>query len=171
MKVVDKVETKEELLSETQENDLFYQLVRGKDITETIETKRGSFIVKFPKEKDIIKIGRLCALRRGGIAATNYDAATDQNIYVTSFLDIVVLSGPAWYENAKNENKNFGWEEMPDIDFVNDVYMKAYTFRNKVQEQFRNENRAGDNKETGNKNISKTVQDGLFEGINSRNKR
>lgn len=51
MKVVDKVETKEELLSETQENDLFYQLVRGKDITETIETKRGSFIVKISKRK------------------------------------------------------------------------------------------------------------------------
>ncbi len=167
MKIVDKIEPKDDVLTEKQENDLFYQLVRGKDITENVETKRGSFEVKFPKEKDIIKIGRLCALRRSGIAASNYDAATDQNIYVTSFLDIVVLSGPAWFENAKKENKNFSWEEMPDMDFVNDVYMKAYTFRNKVQEQLRAETDSGNDKESGDKNVSETVQDGLFEGVSS----
>lgn len=167
MKIVDKIEAKDDVLTEKQENDLFYQLVRGKDITETVETKRGSFEVKFPKEKDIIKIGRLCALRRSGIAASNYDAATDQNIYVTSFLDIVVLSGPAWFENAKKENKNFSWEEMPDMDFVNDVYMKAYTFRNKVQEQLRAEADSGHDKESGDKDVPAAVQDGLFEGVNS----
>ncbi len=167
MKIVDKIESKSDVLTEKQENDLFYQLVRGKDITESVKTKRGNFEIKFPKEKDIIKIGRLCALRRSGIAASNYDAATDQNIYVTSFLDIVVLSGPAWYENAKKENKNFSWEEMPDVDFVNDVYMKAYTFRNKVQKQLRAETDSGHDKKAGNKNVSVAVPDGVFEGVNS----
>lgn len=167
MKIVKEIEQKNDVLTERQMNDLFYQLVRGKDITETVETKRGNFEVKFPKEKDIIKIGRLCALRRSGIAASNYDAATDQNIYVTSFLDIVVLGGPAWFENAKKENKNFSWEEMPDVDFVNDVYMKAYTFRNKVQEQLRAEADSGHDKKSGDKNIPETVSDGLFEGIKS----
>lgn len=167
MQIVDRIEKKEETLTEKQENELFYQLVRGKDITESIETKRGSFVVKFPKEKDLIKVGRLCALRRSGIAASNYDAATDQNIYITSFLDIVVLSGPAWYENAKKENDKFSWEEMPDIDFVNDVYMKAYTFRGKVQKLLGAENKAGSDAEPGDKNVPDSVQGGLFEGISS----
>lgn len=167
MKIVKEIEQKNDVLTEKQANDLFYQLVRGKDITETVETKRGNFEVKFPKEKDIIRIGRLCALRRSGIAASNYDAATDQNIYVTSFLDIVVLGGPAWFENAKKENKNFSWEEMPDVDFVNDVYMKAYTFRNKVQEQLGAEADSGHDKKSGDTDIPETVSDGLFEGVKS----
>ena len=167
MKVVDKIEKKDDELNEEELNDLFYQLARGKDITEEIETSRGKFTVKYPKQKDLIAAGRKAAFKRNGFSSNALDFNSEQIIQKTSLLDIIVISGPAWYENIKKNNKSFGWEEMPDASFIDEVFAKAYMFRNKVQEQFVIKDETRDSNGTGNENISDTVQEGLFDGIDT----
>lgn len=167
MKVVDKIETNVNELNETQLEDLFYQLARGKDVTEEIETSRGKFVVKFPKQKDLILAGKKAALKRNGFSSNALDYNSEEIIQKTSVLDVVVLSGPYWFENLKKNNTNWGWEEMPDANFIDEVFAKAYIFRNKVQEQFEQKSKTESVNEIIDENISSSVQEGLFEGIES----
>ena len=62
-KIVDgeNVEKKVEKLTSDEREDLFTCLVMGKDVTSTVETSRGEFVVKFPKQKDVVSIGRVMA--------------------------------------------------------------------------------------------------------------
>ncbi len=49
-----KEETKqEEVFDEAKQEDMFYTLLNGKNVTETIETSRGKLVVRFPKQKDL----------------------------------------------------------------------------------------------------------------------
>ena len=165
MQVVEKIEEKEEILEEKELNELFYQLARGKDVTEEIETSRGTFVVKFPKQKDLVLAGRKAAFKRNGLSANALDYNSEQIIQKTSLLDTIVVSGPAWFENIKKINKTFGWEEMPDANFIDEVFAKAYMFRNKVQEQFEQQNETRDSNSGGNENVSSAVSEGLFDGV------
>ena len=51
--------TNEKELSDDQKKDLFGNIIRGKDVTEKIETSRGVFEVKFPRMRDLEIIERL----------------------------------------------------------------------------------------------------------------
>lgn len=165
MQVVEEIKKEDEVLEEKELNELFYKLARGKDVTEEIETSRGVFVVKFPKQKDLILAGRKAAFKRNGLSANALDYNSEQIVQKTSLLDIIVVSGPAWFENIKKINKAFGWEEMPDANFIDEVFAKAYMFRNKVQEQFEQQNETRNIDTDGNENISGAVSKGLFDGV------
>ena len=65
--ISDEIVEKEEESTEQQKDDIFYAIILGKQITKTIHTSRGDFVVKFPKEKDRTAIDLLEASRRGGV--------------------------------------------------------------------------------------------------------
>jgi hypothetical protein len=138
MKVVDKIETKErvEKLTEEGRDDFFTRLVMGKDVTEEVETGKGTFTVKYPKAKDFIAIGRLAALRRNHKPVEGFDADTEMINVMASTLDIVVVSGPKWFEDAKKANENFSFLEAPSRAFLMELYGKAYSFREEVERRF-----------------------------------
>lgn len=165
MQVVEEIKKEDEVLEEKELNELFYKLARGKDVTEEIETSRGVFVVKFPKQKDLILAGRKAAFKRNGLSANALDYNSEQIVQKTSLLDIIVVSGPAWFENIKKINKAFGWEEMPDANFIDEVFAKAYMFRNKVQEQFEQQNETRNIDTDGNEDIPGTISKGLFDGV------
>lgn len=143
MKLKDIPKTEESgALDAAASSDLFFAIARGKDATETVRTSRGDFEVKFPRMRDIEAIGRLTALRQNGIPANCFDPYVYALMQKIATLDILVLSGPSWYENAKKESAGFSWQDMPSQAFVEEVYAKAYEFRGKVQENF--ERGAGD---------------------------
>ena len=167
MEVVEKIENKEDFLNEDQLDSLFYQLARGKDVTEEIKTSRGNFIVKFPKQKDLILAGRKAAFKRNGLSANALDFNSEQIIQRTSLLDVIVISGPAWFENIKQLNSSFTWEELPDANFIDEVFAKAYMFRNKVQKQFIERTTAGDSNEIKNEDVPGPIQTGLFDGVST----
>jgi hypothetical protein len=103
MKTVDAIDTakKAEELAGEERDDLFTKMVTGKDVTEEIDTGRGIFTVKYPKPKDMIAIGKIAAYRRNYKPAEAFDAASENDNIMTATLDVVVVSGPEWYENAK----------------------------------------------------------------------
>lgn len=164
-------EIKQDVFDEQKQKDIFYTLLSGKTVKETIETSRGKFIVKFPKQKDFIMIDRRIAAMRGGLPAVSFDDIANFTMQKVAYLDVCVESGEEWFNNLKKENPNFSWGDMPDTGFIDEVYVKAWTFRNEVQSNFgRNEEEtAGRYSDT--KDISETVGNGLFSGVAASNKR
>ena len=135
MEVVDRIETQErvEKLTEEKRDDLFTQLIMGKDVTETVETSRGRFIIKYPKAADLMKIGKVAALRRNYKPVEGFDVETEMINMMASTLDVIVVSGPKWFEDAKIINQNFSFLEAPSRVFLAELYGKAYVFREKVE--------------------------------------
>ena len=135
MEVVDHIDTQEQVekLTEEQRDDFFTKLVMGKDVTEEVETSKGIFTVKFPKSKDSLSIGRIMALRRNFKPVESFDSESEMINTMASTLDVVVVSGPKWFEDAKKTNSNFSFLEVPSRAFLAELYGKAYSFREKVE--------------------------------------
>ena len=149
--------------------NIFYAMLNGQTVSETVKTSRGDFQVKFPKQKDIINIGRIAAFMRSGIPAANFDSASEYEIQKCATLDVMVSSGPAWFEKARKKDKNFSWRNVPDAHFVDEVYAQALQFRQGIQEKL-----AGNQKDVSEENagedaggVSAPVGDGLYSGASS----
>lgn len=160
----------EEMFDAKKQNDIFYQLLLGQTFKETIETSRGKFVVKFPKQKDILTIDRRVALMRGGVSAESFDAQGNFNLQKIAFLDVVVESGEPWFNNLKAD-RNFSWSEMPDVNFVDEVYLKAWTFRAKVQEKLRAHEGKAAEKVSDEKGVQSSVGNDVFSGVSTKNNR
>jgi hypothetical protein len=168
MGVVDRIDNNHaEKLTEEQKDDLFTQLIMGKDYTEEVETSRGNFVVKFARADDDLAIGKIAAARRSFRPVEGFDDETEMTNIMASTLDVIVVSGPEWFENAKKLNKNFTFLEVPSRTFLAELYGKAYSFRDKIEKSFVEEgesvnrglpSKAGDNGAVGN---------GVFEGLSS----
>lgn len=164
---LEKIETKKEELNNNQKVDMFNSIVMGKDVTETIETSRGNFKVKFPRARDLQQIGRLQALRLNGIPIECFDRNVLALIQEVATLDIVVLEGPSWYENAKRENPNFSWLDIPSQAFIQEVYAQAYSFRVKVQKHLESNDKDGNSELAAVSDNENNGGPGLFDKLSS----
>lgn len=164
---IEKIEKKGEELNETQRVNMFNSIVMGKDVTEIIKTSRGDFKIKYPRARDIQQIGRLQALRLNGISIDCFDKNVLGLIQEVATLDVIVLEGPAWYENAKKENMNFSWLDIPSQAFIQEVYAKAYEFRFKVQEIIESDGKTGNSELDSVSDAKNNDSPGLFDGIRS----
>ena len=164
---IETLEKKQNELNEDQRVNMFNSIVMGKDVTETIKTSRGDFKVKYPRARDIQQIGRLQALRLNGIPFECFDRNALALIQEIATLDVVVLEGPSWYENAKNENVNFSWADIPIQSYIQEVYAKAYEFRLKVQKLLESNDKNGNSEVDSVSNTENNGGPGLFDGISS----
>ena len=155
-------------LEENKRVDMFNSIVMGKDVTETIKTSRGNFKVKFPRARDIQQIGRLQALRLNGIPIECFDRNVLALIQEIATLDVVVIEGPSWYENAKKENTNFSWLDIPSQAFIHEVYALAYEFRLKVQKLLESDNKDGNSELAAVSDVEDNGSPGLFDNISSK---
>lgn len=164
---LEKIENNEETLDESQKVNMFNSIVMGKEVTETIHTSKGDFKVKYPRARDIQQIGKLQAYRLGGISIDSFDKNILALIQQAATLDVLIISGPTWFQNAKKENVNFSWLDIPSQAFIMEVYAKAYEFRLKVQELIESDGKEGN---SGMDSVSDTKDNGspgLFNGIRS----
>lgn len=162
---IEKIETKEKNLDESKINELFRSIVMGNDVTEIIHTKYGDFKVKFPRARDLEEIGRLTALRLNGISVTCFDVSSYNTIKTCATLDVIVVSGPDWYELAKNRNMSFSWQDIPSQNLIAEVYAKAYEFRENVQKQIDGDQNTADNRMVSDEHSENPNQPGLFENL------
>ena len=136
----------------------------GKDVTEVIKTSRGDFKIKYPRMKDLEAIGRKAAIKTNGIPVSSFDSATYNLIQQIAALD--VFNGSR-FQNAKRTRANFGFGDIPDQDFIQEVYTSVYTFRYKVQEQIRqNQTRTDTGMATEPNNDTLTLAT-AFDGLSS----
>lgn len=164
---MEKLEKPTKELNETQRVDMFNSIVMGKDVTEKIKTSRGDFKVKYPRARDLQQIGRLQALRLNGIPFECFDRNALALIQEVATLDVVVLEGPAWYENAKKENVNFSWADIPVQSYIQEVYAKAYEFRLKVQKLLESNDKNGNTEMDSVSDVEDNGSPGLFDGLSS----
>ena len=164
---IEKLENKPNELDDEQRVNLFNSIVMGKDVTETIKTSRGDFKVKYPRARDIQHIGRLQALRLNGIAIDCFDRNILALIQEIATLDVVVVEGPDWYENAKKENVNFSWLDIPSQAYIQEVYAKAYEFRLKVQKLIESDGKEGNKELDSVSNTKDNGGPGLFDDVRS----
>lgn len=164
MEITEEIKQAETFDDEKQE-DIFYALLNGKTVKETIETSRGKFVVKFPKQKDLMFIDRKIAAMRGGLPASSFDDMANFAMQKVAYLDVVIESGEDWFNNIKEKNKSFSWGDMPDTDFIDEVYVKAWSFRLKVQSNFRGNEKTTDKGTVVEENMAETVDNGLFSGV------
>ena len=148
---------------EEREN-VFIKLLSGQEATKEIETSRGTFVVKFPKQKDRLAIGRLMSLNRGGLPVNSFDVETENRNLICSTLNVVVTGAPEWFESAKKRTKNFGFEEVPDEEFLLELYQKACSFRNEVQELLNPKERATIGRIPTDEGMVSNVEHGVFDG-------
>jgi hypothetical protein len=170
MEVTDEIKEENEAGENT--DDLFYQMLNGQTAQETISTSRGDFVIKYPKQKDIITIARTAAFMRAGIPAANFDTAGDYEIQKIATLDITVESGPAWFNKAKKK-PGFSWRDVPDANFVDEIYAKALSFRQEVQEQLNKIKKPHAKRPDGevSGSVPADVDDGLFSEVTSTHPR
>ena len=169
MDIVDRIETRDQVekLTEEQRDDLFTKMIMGKDVTETVQTGRGRFVVKYPKAADILRIGKIAAYRRNHRPVEGFDSETEMVNMMASTLDVVVVSGPKWFEDAKKLNQNFSFLEVPSRAFLAELYGKAYSFREKVELRLDQAEGSADQRippETGNDDA---LGGGAFGGLSS----
>lgn len=155
----------EEKLSQNEREDLFMQLLLGQEATGEVETSRGKFTVKFPKEKDLLKIGRLMSLNRGGLPVASFDTASENRNLICSTLNVVVTAGPEWLDTCKKKNPNFNFEEVPDDEFLVELYQKAGEFRSEVQKRIRETGGGKPHKISAGESMDASVGTGLFDGV------
>ena len=164
MRIADEIK-QEDIKGIEEDRDIFFALISGKTVTEEVETSRGTFTVKFPKQKDLLYIDRRVAAMRAGLPASAFDASSTFSMQKTAFLDAVIESGPDWFNKLKKKSPSFTWEEVPDADFIDEVYVKAWEFREKVQGKFRQDKEAGAAGASDGEELSSPVADGLFSGV------
>ena len=169
MKVEERVETLDrvEKLTEEQRDDYFTNLIMGKDVTDEVDTGRGKFKIKYPTAADLVSIGKVAAFRRNYKPVEAFDVETEMLITMASTLDIVVLSGPEWFESAKAKNKNFSFLEVPSREFIAELYGKAYSFRKKVEQSFNTPKEPADKPVPSKKGDDGAMGGGAFGGLSS----
>lgn len=163
MKISDEIKH-EDVLPKEKQDDIFFTLLSGKTLSEDITTSRGTFTVKFPKEADMLYIDRRVSAMRAGIPASCFDDNANFRMRKIAFLDVVVESGEDWFNRLKKKN-TFTWGDMPDADFVDEVYVKAWTFREKVQADFRCHETKASGESSDGEDVSTAVDDGVFSGV------
>ena len=164
---LEKLENKEEL-TETQKTNMFNSIVMGKDVTEIIKTSRGDFKIKYPRARDIQQIGRLQAFRLNGIPSECFDKNMLFLSQEIATLDVLVVEGPDWYENAKKENKNFSWLDIPSQEYIQEVYTLSYEFRLKVQELIESDIKDGNKGLATVSDVEDNGGSGLFDNISNK---
>ena len=163
MKISDEIKH-EDVLPKEKQDDIFFTLLSGKTLSEDITTSRGTFTVKFPKEADMLYIDRRVSAMRAGIPASCFDDNANFRMRKIAFLDVVVESGEDWFNRLKKKN-TFTWGDMPDVNFIDEVYVKAWSFRNKVQTLFTENAADTDRAVSEQKDVPEAVGDGLFSDV------
>lgn len=146
-------------------NEVMDKLLRGEDITEVVDTRLGSFTLRFPKPRILRQIQMMLAARLQdkalGISARDLpeNVVNSYSIYAT--LDAVVIKGPSWWEKLKTS------EDCPDNDFIMDLFGRYLRFFGETQQKISGpqEQSGGNNPESSVPPTSKDVADGAFSGI------
>ncbi|GHU65078.1 hypothetical protein FACS189447_03370 [Spirochaetia bacterium] len=167
IQVVEKIDPdlKLEELTKKDKDDLFTQMILGKDVISEADTSRGKFMVKYPKQRESLSIGKLMAFRRNGLPVESFDAMTEKINLIVSTLDVLVVDGPEWYKNAKATNKSFSFMEVPDEQFLEELYQKAYYFRSEVHKSLNVGSGDTNQQVSPGKGPADSVGVGLFEGL------
>ncbi|GMO64427.1 MAG: hypothetical protein Ta2A_11950 [Treponemataceae bacterium] len=165
MEIMDKPKSVEKLTQKDEEK-YFDAIISGKDITEKLETSRGTFTVKFMTLSDFVEKGRLFSLRSNYAPMSSLDTETINVIEATSFLDVAIVDYPEWFKEAKENNPNFSFGDIPDDALIFDLYKRGRSFRESMLGKFTKKSKSKNTRQTDASATQETVGGGgVFEGL------
>jgi hypothetical protein len=115
----------------------------------------------------MISIGKIAAHRRNYKPAEAFDAVSENDNIMTATLDVVVVSGPEWFENAKKMDKFFSFVEVPSRKFLTEFYSKVYSFREQVEICLDEGETPADRRVPSETGADDPVDGGAFGGLSS----
>jgi len=142
-------------------NETLETLLNGEDLYETVETKRGSFTIKYPRPKVLRQIQLLLASRFHGQNLNHIPQQTIRNYEVYASLDIVITEAPKWWNELETS------EDCPDDAFIMDLYGRYLRFYNRIQQKIGNtgtEHGKSYRKKSGSSK-KEVVDHGTFQGL------
>jgi len=142
------------------DQELFDKLVAGEQITETIETSRGTFEIKYPLGIDFVEINKRKAILRGSVAPEMFNRAEDLDLEAYATLDQVVVTSPDWWKKLKSSI------HCPDQKLITDLYRRYLRHYEKVQQSISTP--GPDDGKGKTQDDDKVVGDGPFSGVTYR---
>ncbi len=158
------MEVTEKMLKEGGDS-LFYAIINGEELTQTIKTHRGIFVIKYANQRELQKIDWIVARMRAGVPTECFDAVANLSLIKTATLDVLTVTGADWYEKAKVKNENFSWRDVPDTELIDELYVKAFTFREEVKNQIGRAKKEADSAKSEHEDVQKTLDDDVFSGV------
>jgi len=139
--------------------DLLETLLSGKLVTETVETRYGTFVITLPLPKDIRDIEITVAARLGGQPVAAFTAETLANFRCYATLDAVVSDAPEWWKKLESA------EDCPDDDLVLELYRRYLRFYVQTQKHISKSRFRGTHRVGKVRTSSRSVDSGPFSDI------
>jgi len=142
-------------------NDLLEKLLSGEDITETLETKRGTFVMKYPLPRVFRQVQILLSQRFPNVDLGNLPEKSWRFYEMYATLDLVIVQAPQWWDDLNSS------EDCPDDALVLDLYRRYLRFYGEVQDKIAGVDRkSGEGAEAGpGEHKEAPVGDGAFQGV------
>lgn len=157
--IVDRPKPEEEQEADEVQNDILWALLHDKDVTREIETKRGTFRVKYPTPADNARINYLVAQHKQGLPVHSYDENVQFDHLVWATLDVIVIDRPEWAREFDS------FQSCPDNKLVADLFSRSFQFREDVRAAI-DESRLGIVDRTSeSRSPAADVADGAFSGV------
>jgi hypothetical protein len=126
--------------AEKESDDILERILSGKQISETVKTKRGNFIIKFPLPYDLRRIEVSLAQRLEGMPTEAFTPEQIREFRVYAVLDYVIVEAPEWW------NKLSSSEHCPDTEFIAKLYGRYLQLRKKTQKKIGESRFVGDSR-------------------------
>ena len=115
-----------------EENTIIGKIAKGEYPEETVDTKYGEFIVKFPSGLDFQVISRKTAACYGGFPIVSFSVGVQRTNEVDMTLSEVITSYP---EKFPGKWKKEGIVDFPDWEVKNALYEAFNTFFTDTQKR------------------------------------
>jgi hypothetical protein len=154
-------EAKASTATESEVNETLAKLLKGEEIFEVLDTRRGKFKIIFPRPRVLRQIQLLLAQRFNGQDLNKILEKTIRQAEIYASLDVVVVEGPKWWDKLETS------EDCPDDDFILDLYRGYLQFYGTVQRKIRgSESRPGEiDSESSSESKKEAVGTGAFSDI------
>lgn len=142
-------------------NETLEKLLRGEEIFEYIDTRRGKFKIIYPRPRVLRHIQVLLAERFNGQNLNNIKDTTIRNYEVYATLDVVVVEGPKWWDKLDSS------EDCPDDDLILSLYRGYLRFYGAIRRKILGSDiQAGNKPDEGDAGDEKApVGPGAFQGL------
>lgn len=134
-------------------------ILEGKAITETVKTRRGDFVIKYPSPRDLREVELKIADMLRGKPAESFEKEKLANFRLYAALDVCIIEAPEWWYGLESA------EDCPDDDLVLKLFGRYLRLYGKTQAALSKGKFRGSTKESGPGNTDETVDTGTFQGI------
>lgn len=139
--------------------DLFEMILNGKVPKETVQTRRGKFVIRFPLPHELREIELALAVMLQGQPVSAFSNGMLLNFRVYATLDKVLVEVPAWWKKME------GAEKCPDDALITELYRRYLQFYSEIQDRLAGRPAREKTGEGTADNKDEAVVDGAFSGV------